>query len=58
VNVEPTKTNNLDQQRRIELTQLRFIDKKRLRGKQGALNNKDKNLHRNLIRALQVIFFL
>lgn len=37
VDIAPSKQNGLDQNRRIDMTQLRFIDKQRLRGRQGVL---------------------
>lgn len=58
VNVSPTETNQLDQDRRIDLTQLRFIDKVRLRGRQGALSEQDDLLHKELQSALNVVFLL
>jgi mRNA interferase MazF len=58
VNVSPTDTNHLDQDRRIDLTQLRFVDKARLRGRQGTLSEQDDLLHRDLQSALNVVFAL
>ncbi len=58
MNVSPTETNQLDQDRRIDLTQLRFIDKVRLRGRQGALSEQDDLLHKELQSALNVVFLL
>jgi mRNA interferase MazF len=58
VNITPTKTNKLDQERRIDLTQLRFVDKSRLRGKQGTISEEDDLLHRELQNAMHVVFLL
>ncbi len=58
VNVSPTADNKLDQERRIDLTQLRFVDKARLRGKQGSLSEQDDFLHQELQSALKVVFLL
>jgi mRNA interferase MazF len=37
VNIQPSKTNGLDVPRRVDLTQIRAIDKLRLQSKKGAL---------------------
>lgn len=58
VNVSPTTDNNLDQERRIDLTQLRFVDKARLCGRQGTLSGQDDLLRRELQCALNVVFLL
>lgn len=58
VNVSPTEENGLDQNRRIDMTQLRFVDKQRLRGRQGGLNPDDDSLNRSIQHALRVVFSL
>lgn len=58
VNVSPTDENKLDQERRIDFTQLRFIDKNRLRGRQGALSEQDDFLHKDIKDAVHVVFLL
>jgi mRNA interferase MazF len=58
VNVRPTAENGLDQERRLDLTQLRFVDKTRLRSKQGQLNVNDDLLSERLRQALYLVFSL
>lgn len=48
VNVKPSEQNGLDMERRIDLTQLRAIDKVRLKSRKGLL---EATYHRPVIQA-------
>lgn len=58
VNVSPTAENGLDQDRRLDMTQLRFIDKTRLRGRQGSLESEGSRLVKRIQDVLCLVFFL
>jgi mRNA interferase MazF len=48
VNIQPSELNDLDMERRIDLTQLRAIDKIRLQSRKGLL---EANYHPKIIQA-------
>ena len=53
VNVEPSPFNNLDMQRRVDLRQMRSVDKARFKQKLGMLEEK---YHASIHKALDVLF--
>lgn len=53
VNVNPTKVNNLDIERRVDLRQMRSVDKSRFKKKLGRLEEK---YHAAIHKALDVLF--
>ncbi len=52
VNIQPSEINGLDMERRIDLTQLRAIDKIRLQSRKGLL---EANYHPKIIQAENVV---
>lgn len=53
VNVEPSQVNNLDIERRVDLRQMRSVDKTRFKQKLGRLEEK---YHSSIHKALDVLF--
>ena len=53
VNVEPSKVNNLDIERRVDLRQMRSVDKMRFKQKLGRLEEK---YHASVNKALDILF--
>lgn len=54
VNITPSTDNGLDTDRRVDLTQLRAIDKSRLLTKKGVL---EAGYHPKIIRAEQAVLY-
>ena len=52
VNIQQSKTNGLDMERRIDLTQLRAIDKVRLQSKKGTL---EAIYHQKIVQAERIV---
>lgn len=53
VNVEPSNANNLDIERRVDLRQMRSVDKTRLKQKLGCL---EEQYHPSIHKALDILF--
>ena len=54
VNLAPDPDNALDQPRYIDLTQLRFVDKQRLRRQNGKITK--LTVHQDLASAMELVF--